>query len=85
MFAVIKRTALLFIISLCIVGLALHFAVESLGEMHETLDSHEEDQFMLCEADSSDSAQKLISLPLAHPLRIVSRPLAPPLQPPKPL
>ncbi len=79
----IRRTALLLIISLCIVGLALHFAVESLEEMQETLDSHEEDQFVLSESGSNDSGQKLTSLPLAHERKAVSRLLPPPLQPPK--
>ncbi len=81
----IRRTALLFAISFCIVGLALHFAVESLGEMQETFDVHEEDQFVLNESGGNDSTQKLTSLPLAHQLKAISCPLAPPLQPPKPL
>ena len=92
MFEVIRRIALSLIVSLCIVGLSLHFAVESLGgmqdhfvggQLQETFDSHEEDQFVLSEPESGNTAQESISRPFAYRLKAISRPLPPPLQPPK--
>ncbi len=79
---------------LCIMGLTLHFTAESLGgmqdhfiggQLQDTFDSHEEDQFVLNEIVGSNAAQKWISLPLAYRLKAVSRPLPPPVQPPKPI
>ena len=92
MFEVIRKTILALGVILCIVGLSLHFAVESVGgmqdhfiggQMQETFDSHEEDQFVLSEPGGANSAQESTSLPFAYRLKAVSRPLPPPLQPPK--
>ncbi len=89
---VIKRATLSLTVGLCIVGLALHFTVESLGgiqdhliggQAQETSHSHEGDQFVLSEPGSGNSAQKGISRPLTAWLKIVSHPLPPLLQPPK--
>jgi hypothetical protein len=94
MFEVIKRAAFSFVFGLCIVGLALHFTAESIGamqdhfldgQMQETFDSHEKDQFMLNEPESNNYAQESISFPLAYRLKAISRLLPPPLQPPKPV
>ncbi len=85
---------LVFGVSLCVVGLALHFAAESFGGMQDhfiggqvqdTFDSHEEDQFVLNEIEGDHTTQRWMSLPFVYPLRVVSRPLPPPLQPPKAL
>ncbi len=79
---------------LCIMGLTLHFTAESLGGMQDhfiggqiqdTFDSHEEDQFVLNETEGGNTTQRWISLPFVHPLKAISRPLPPPLQPPKPI
>lgn len=92
MFEVIRRIALSLIVSLCIVGLSLHFAVESVGgmpdhfvggQLQETFDSHEEDQFVLSEPEGCNSAQGLIPCSFAYRLKAISWPLSPPLQPPK--
>lgn len=92
MSAVIKRIALSLTVGLCIVGLALHFAVESLGgiqdhliggQMQQTSHSHEGDQFVLNELWKSDSVQKRISRPFTAWLKVISRSLPPPRQPPK--
>ncbi len=89
-----KKVILTLGLGLCIVGLALHFAAENLGgmqdhliggQMQETFDLHEEDQFMLNELESNNYAQEPISLPLAYRLKAISRPLPPLLQPPKPI
>jgi hypothetical protein len=92
MFAVIKRITLSLIIGLCIAGLSLHFAVESLGgfqdhliggQTQETSHSHEGDQFVLSEPENGDSAQKWISCSFSSRLSPIARPLPPLLQPPK--
>lgn len=92
MFEVIRKAILVLGVTLCIVGLSLHFAMESLremqdcfiaGQMQETLDSHEEDQFVMSEPEGANSSQESISLPFAYRLKAVSLPLPPPLQPPK--
>jgi hypothetical protein len=92
MFEVIRRLVLTLIVGSCIVGLSLHFVVESLRgmpensidrQMQKTSDSHEEDQFVLSESGNSDSPQQWISRPFISKLKIVSRPLPPPHQPPK--
>ncbi len=90
MFAVSRDTALLLIIGLCIAGLSLHFAMESLGGMQEshgqmqgTPASHEEDQFILNELWTGNSAQSLISRPSTPRLKTIIRTLAPLLPPPK--
>jgi hypothetical protein len=70
MFAVIKRITLSLIVGLCIAGLLLHFAVESLGgiqdhlvggQTQETSHLHEGDQFMLSELWNGDAVQKWTS------------------------
>lgn len=92
MFAVNKRITLSLVIGLCIAGLSLHFAVESLGgiqdhiidgQMQRTSHSHEGDQFVLSEPENGSSAQKVISRPLPAWLTMVFRPLSPLLPPPK--
>jgi hypothetical protein len=92
MSAVIKRIALSLTVGLCIAGLALHFAVESLGgiqdhliggQMQQTSHSHEGDQFVLSEPGSGNSVQKRISCPFTAWLKVISRSLPPLLQPPK--
>ncbi len=91
MFEVIRRTILVLGVTLCIVGLSLHFAMKSLGgmqdhfidgQMQETFDSHEEDQFVLGGPGDDHSAQKSMPLLFAYRLKAISRPLPPPLQPP---
>ncbi|HEY9756683.1 MAG TPA: hypothetical protein V6C97_16060 [Oculatellaceae cyanobacterium] len=88
----IKRIALSFVISLCIAGLSLHFAVESLGGMQdhvmggqvrETAHSHEGDQFVLSEPKLGNASQEGIFQLFTAWLKVVSRPLHPILQPPK--
>ncbi len=83
---VIKRITLALIIGLCITGLSLHLAVESLGgQTQETFHSHEEDQFVLSEPGSGNPAQRWASRPFAYQSKAVSRPLPPARQPPKPI
>ncbi len=89
-----KKVILTLGLGLCIVGLALHFTIESIGgmqdhfidgQMQETFASYEEDQFILNEPASNNDAQESISLPVAYRLNAISRPLPPLLQPPKPI
>lgn len=86
-----RKVILMLVVSLCAAGLALHFAMESLGgieenfggQMQETFDSHEEDQFVLSELGNGNPAQKRIYFPFASRLKINSRTLPPLLPPPK--
>jgi len=89
----IKRVIVPLIVCLCAVSLALHFAVESLGGVQDhfiggraqgMFDSHEGDQFVLGEPGKDNPSRTWISLPFTSELKIVSRPPAPLLQPPKP-
>lgn len=88
----IKRIALALIVALCIAGVALHFAVESLGGIQDHLiggqiqqmsHSHEGDQFVLSEPRNDNSAQEQMSRPFAARLKVILHPLPPLLQPPK--
>ena len=92
MFAVSRRIVLVLIVGSCLVGLSLHFAMESLGgiqenliggQIQDTADSHEEDQFVLSELGDGNSVQKWISHPFISRLKTISRPLPPLLPPPK--
>ncbi len=86
-----RRTALVFIVGLCVAGLSLHFVVESLGgqenfiggQIQGTSDSHEEDQFIPGELGDGNLVQKWISRPFMSKLKIISRSLPPLRQPPK--
>lgn len=89
----IKRLIMVLVIGLCALSLSLHFVVESLGGIQDHIiggraqgmfDSHEGDQFVLGEPGKANPSRTWISLPFTSKLKIVSRPPAPLLQPPKP-
>jgi len=88
----IKRVVVALVVSLCAVSLTLHFAVESLGGSQDhfigghsrgMFDSHEGDQFLLSEPENGNPAQRWIWISFTARLKMISRPLAPLLQPPK--
>ncbi len=92
MSAMIKRSLVLLVFSLCIFSLSFHFIVEGLGGIHDhftgrqttgMFHSHDGDQFVLGESGNGRSTQPVSRVAVISALDLVSELLHPLFHPPK--